>query len=300
MKVVINPPNALWRLLSEKHWDAAISMLDMDQNFRSQAAKKLSASNCPGTLCPLHFALLEGAPVKLVLELLKAHPEAAMYHYNHETPLHIAIKQKRPLAIIKALSLAYPESFQQTRNGKDLGILIRKCYKHECLHERDVLCYFEGIVASSGINLINDSNILVVTGESGGGDSSRSVSREGTPLECAGAGTIQMITNSLNEIKSMQSILVENQERIEGALLELAQNLSDMKLPPSTELKDSIEADLSCLKREVKADIHDLEMKIYDMQASSSSMKSENKDNQHDDDKTDAETYDSGSFVDIT
>ena len=287
MKVVINPPNALWRLLSEKHWDAAISMLDMDQNFRAQAAKKLSASNCPGSLCPLHYSLLEDAPERLILSLLKAYPEAAMYHYNHDTPLHLAIKQKQSLSIIKALSLAYPESFQQTRNGKDLESLIRKCYKHDCIRERDVLCYFEGIVASSDISLLNDSNIVIA------GPANK---EKESILPDYTEDTVQTLTDSMFEIKATQCVLLENQQRIEGALLELAQSVMDMKVP-SLDFKDSVQTDLNHLKREMQADIRELELRIYDIQSSSPVKGDENK---NEDDKTDAETNDSLSFVNIS
>jgi hypothetical protein len=90
-----NPPNALWRLLINKHFVVAIKMLKGSEDFREQA----TVTAGPKSLYPLHFALsVKGCPDELIVALVQANTTAAK-HRNHylELPLHEAIQQRRPL-----------------------------------------------------------------------------------------------------------------------------------------------------------------------------------------------------------
>jgi len=122
-----NPPNSLWRLIAAAQWDSAISLLETTNEIRDQAKEKVFRGSY--SFYPLHYTLIQTAPEKIVLALLKAYPDAAKHHYEHDLPLHLAIRKRRSIFLIEKITHTYPDSLKKTNNGTDLMIFASKFYK---------------------------------------------------------------------------------------------------------------------------------------------------------------------------
>lgn len=211
MMKITNPPNPLWRLLKARQWDTTISLLETVNAIRDQAQERLSHASA--TLYPLHYALLESAPEKLILALLKAYPVAAKHHYQHDLPLHLAVKRKRPLSLIEKLSDVYPDSIQQKINGKDLTTFASKYYAAKNSNDKKVLNFFKSATAPSPnrssnkdtvdpINVMKDQSLIIES------LASLSESKENH------SEVLATHSSSLLDIKKNQSTILQNQEHL--------------------------------------------------------------------------------------
>lgn len=284
-----NPPNELWRLLSERHWDAAVSMLASSKTFRQQASTKLSTSKGSVSLYPLHYCLLESAPERLIIAVLNAYKLAVKHHYNHDLPLHLAIKKKRGVEIIKTLVDAYPDSIDLRCNGMDLLKLSCIHYSRSVSHEQDALTYIQLQTTKATVT----ATAPVVAGSSSGSggkimgtdvyvpsilnQGGLAVAATATPRISSGSNHADGVLNIhdqtqiiiaasyMSELRMNQVTILQNQASIKTMLRDMSQTLEVMNGRHEVE-RVSLQEDLNALRKEMQSDIEDLESKIASLQ----------------------------------
>ena len=69
---------------------------------------------------PLHMAIERNAPDKVLLDLLKANPDAAtVFGKNGDLPLHLATKKKMSVKFITSLIKVFPEALDELNEAKE-------------------------------------------------------------------------------------------------------------------------------------------------------------------------------------
>lgn len=100
--------NQLWQYLDEEKWDELIA-------YSSSAAGSHDASQplkYNQHRFPLHSAILNHAPDRVVVSILKAFPDATKYKLYGNTPLHLVIKEHYSFDCIKEITSMYEYGLQ--------------------------------------------------------------------------------------------------------------------------------------------------------------------------------------------
>ena len=107
-------------LAESEEWDALQVLIEMDPS-RARDRDRFG-------LLPLHWACTEEAvPIRLLVTILEAYPEAARTKNNTQMlPLHIAVQSQLPVTHLKVLVEAYPSAVDETNELGQTPIEIEK------------------------------------------------------------------------------------------------------------------------------------------------------------------------------